>query len=82
MGKAVAVTVDSKGRVTIPAAAREALGLEAGAVLFLEQEGEVLRLARAVNPFDELARDAVESHRAGRTRGLREFARECGDPAE
>jgi AbrB family looped-hinge helix DNA binding protein len=58
VSKAVAVTVDSKGRVTIPAEAREALGVEPGTVLFVEREGDVLRLAKAVNPFDGLPRRA------------------------
>jgi AbrB family looped-hinge helix DNA binding protein len=78
VNKAVAVTVDSKCRVTIPSAAREALGVGPGTVLFVEREGDVLRLAKAVNPFDGLARHAIEEYRAGGTRNLREFAEEEG----
>jgi AbrB family looped-hinge helix DNA binding protein len=36
----VTVTVDSKGRVSIPANVRDELGIEAGDVLFLETDTE------------------------------------------
>jgi hypothetical protein len=44
----------------------------------MEREGDVLRLAKAVNPFDGLARHAIAEYRAGTTRNLREFAAEEG----
>jgi AbrB family looped-hinge helix DNA binding protein len=81
MSRAVAVRIDGKCRVTIPAELREALGLGPGTVLFLEREGSVLRLAKAENPFDALAHHAIEEDEAGHTQSLREFARERGiDP--
>ena len=76
MGRAV--RVDGKCRVTIPAEVREALGVEPGTLLFVEREGDVLRLAKAENPFDALARRAIEEDKAGRTKSLRRFAQERG----
>ncbi len=75
-----AVTVDAKGRLAIPAEVRSALGIKAGDVLFLESdiEGQVLHLAKAINPFDGLAEYAEREYRAGRTRNLRAFAAEEG----
>jgi hypothetical protein len=54
------------------------LGVEPGTTFFVRREGNTLRLAKAENPFDALARHAIEEHRAGRTRSLREIAREEG----
>jgi antitoxin PrlF len=76
--KAVAVRVDDKGRLTIPAKQRKELGFEPGAVFFIERSGSILRLARAENPFDGLARRAVAEYERGQTRNLREIARERG----
>ena len=72
------VTVDSKGRLTIPQELRQALGIEPGDTLFVETEnnGTVLRYAKAENPFDALARHAEQEYHAGRTRTLRDFARD------
>ena len=78
MSKAVAVRVDSKGRLMLPRKEREALGLTAGSTVFVQRDGNVLRIAKIENPFDGLALQAVEEFRAGRTRSLREFAREQG----
>jgi AbrB family looped-hinge helix DNA binding protein len=72
------IRVDDKGRLTIPRQFRKALGIEPGDTLFVECEenGKVLRYAKAENPFDALAQHAEREYRAGRTRRLREFARE------
>lgn len=74
----VAVTVDSKGRLSIPAEIRSAMGIESGDVLFLESDPEhkVMHLAKAVNPFDDLAQHAEREYRAGRTKNLRTYAEE------
>jgi bifunctional DNA-binding transcriptional regulator/antitoxin component of YhaV-PrlF toxin-antitoxin module len=73
----VAVQVDEKYRVTIPKEARGAI--KPGDVLFVEcSEEGVLHYAKAENPFDGLAKHAVEEYRAKRTRNLREIAREEG----
>jgi AbrB family looped-hinge helix DNA binding protein len=82
MSKAVAVTVDDKGRLTIPAKDRKELGVEPGAVFFVERKGNILQFARAENPFDGLARHALEEYAAGKTRNLREITREQGDEPE
>lgn len=78
MPAAHTVKVDPKGRLSIPAELRKLLGIEPGDTLFVETEdnGQVLRFAKAENPFDGLARYAEQEYRAGRTRSLREFAHE------
>lgn len=75
MSIAYTVKVDPKGRLSIPAELRKSLGIEPGDTLFVEAEdnGQVLRFAKAENPFDALARHAEQEYRAGRTRSLREF---------
>lgn len=71
------VKVDTKGRLVIPRPLRLALGIKPGDTLFVETEGDrVLRYAKAENPFDVLARQAVAERQAGRTKGLRAFAAE------
>ncbi len=83
MSAARTVKVDPKGRLSIPAELRKLLGIEPGDTLFVETEdnGQVLRFAKAENPFDGIARYAEQEYRAGRTRSLREFADELdADP--
>lgn len=76
----VTVTVDSKGRLSIPAEIRTAMGIESGDVLFLEGDPDhkVMHLAKAVNPFDGLAEDTEGECRVGRTKSLRAYAMEHG----
>jgi hypothetical protein len=62
--------------LTIPAKERKEWGVEPGAVFFIERKGDILQLARAENPFDALARQAIAEYQAGRTKGLRELAQE------
>lgn len=78
MATTVTVKVDPKGRLTIPRRLREALGIQPGDTLFVEGDEErgLLRYAKAENPFDALARHAIDERRAGRTRSLRAFAAE------
>lgn len=45
-------TIDAKGRVTIPAPVRQALGMREGDTLFISAENGIVRLAKAQNPFD------------------------------
>lgn len=80
MAGAVTVKVDPKGRLTIPRRLREGLGIEPGDTFFVEgdEEGKILRFAKAENPFDALARHAKEEYRAGRTRSLDEVAADLG----
>ena len=79
--RSVSVHVDEKGRITLPAKLRRALSLEPGDTLFVRLRGDILELAKAENPFDALDRHALKEHRKGRTRDLREIARDWGvDP--
>ena len=72
----VTVTVDSRGRLSIPANVRDELGIRTGDVLFLESDPEhaVIHLAKAVNPFDGLALHAIEEYRQGKTISLEAYA--------
>jgi AbrB family looped-hinge helix DNA binding protein len=68
--------VDERGRVTLPAKARQALGVQPGTVFYIKRESDGFRLARSENPFDALARYAISEDDAGRTRDIREYAQE------
>jgi AbrB family looped-hinge helix DNA binding protein len=72
----LSVKVDAKGRLSIPGSLREELGIRPGDTLFVQIEEGTLRFAKAENPFDILARHALEERRAGRTKRLRDFAAE------
>jgi AbrB family looped-hinge helix DNA binding protein len=76
MTTALSVKVDAKGRLVIPQQFRSSLNIHPGDVLFVEQEGNVLRYAKADNPFDLLAEHALKEYEAGRTKTLRDFAAE------
>jgi AbrB family looped-hinge helix DNA binding protein len=80
MSPTVTVKADAKGRLVIPRTVRRELGIEPGDTFFLEADAErrVLHFAKAENPFDILVDHALEEHRAGRTRSLRDFAAENG----
>jgi len=65
--------LDSKGRIAIPAAIREKLGLESGDTFFLAADENEIRMAKAVNPFDALADHALDERRR-----LRDYAAEKG----
>jgi len=67
-GKSVAVRLDNKGRISIPLSIRKHLGMEPGDTFFLETKGEQIHVVKGINPFDHLADDALEEHRAGQTR--------------
>src|ERR687898_900431 len=72
-GKIMATTtsakVDSRGRLIIPREMRDQLGIEAGDTVFVALDREIgqLRVAKAEDPFDVLARAAVEESKAGPT---------------
>ncbi|HBC75493.1 MAG TPA: hypothetical protein DC017_11715 [Candidatus Wallbacteria bacterium] len=70
--------VDAKGRITLPLAIRKSLRIKAGDVLFLEKEETGIRITKAENPYDILIKDATKRHEAGKTTGLRAFARKNG----
>lgn len=78
-----AVKIDAQGRVAIPAAMRNRLGLQAGDTVFvhLDEETQGVRLAKAINPFDVLYEHAVREYRAGKATNLRDFlAGEIDEP--
>jgi AbrB family looped-hinge helix DNA binding protein len=60
--KAVKSTINQNGRIVIPAAIRQQMGLSAGDTLLLSVEGDVLK---------------IESHRARIQRIQKEVARYC-----
>lgn len=70
--------VDSKGRLSIPADTREHLGIAPGDVMFFDVQDNVVRIAKAENPFDALIDEAIEEHSAGDTLTIEEFARNEG----
>jgi len=74
------VALDGRGRIVVPAELRQQLNLEPGDALFVRVEvnGVVLRLTKAINPFDSFAALGEREYRAGRTRNLRTFAEEEG----
>ena len=70
-----AVTIDSKGRLSLPRKLREELGLDTGDVVFVEREGDTLRLAKALNPLEAAVAEGVAEYRAGRKIALRSLAK-------
>ncbi|MGH2558368.1 MAG: AbrB/MazE/SpoVT family DNA-binding domain-containing protein [Thermomicrobiales bacterium] len=74
------VTIDGRGRIAVPAELRDRLELKPGDALFIqvEENGFVLRLAKAVNPFESFAALGERAYRTGRTKSLRAFAAEEG----
>ncbi len=68
MGKLTA-TLDSKGRIVIPESLRMSMHLEPGDTLFLNASDDETRFeaAKAINPFDLLARQALDDYRNGMT---------------
>lgn len=66
--------VDNKGRLSLPQDLRAMLHIETGDIFFIEADNnDVLRLAKAENPFDILAKHAMQESKAGKTITLEEF---------
>ena len=77
MKGSITAKVDNKGRLALPLDLRELLHIQPGDVFFIKPEkNEILRLARAENPFDALARQAIKDSKAGKTITLEEFERQ------
>ncbi len=75
----VSVRLDDKGRLTLPRSVREAIHAEPGDVFYVEADGDgILRLVRAVNPFDVLAEQALREDDAGETISLNDVLRREG----
>lgn len=74
----VTTKIDSKSRITLPKEIKEALGAGVGDTLFLTaDESRRVRIVRAVeDPIAMLAEHAEQEYTAGKTRDLRELARE------
>ena len=71
--------VDDRGRVTIPERARKDLNITPGDVLFYRREGNVIYLVKPSETlWDDLAEQAIQEYRAGRTQDIRDIARELG----
>ena len=77
--KNIPLTIDSKGRLTIPKSIREALHIENGDVLLLKYESNegILHIARAVqNPIEVLSEYTEKEYKAGRTKNIRDVINE------
>ncbi len=68
--------MSSKGQITIPQEAREALGIQEGSVLEVHVSGDELRLRKivSVRPLGE--RDPIWSLIGGARSGLKDVAKE------
>ncbi len=70
----ISAKVDNKGRLALPLDLRELMHIEPGDIFFIKPEkNDVLRMARAENPFDVLAKHAIEESRAGKTISLEDY---------
>ncbi len=78
MAKTIAIRLDDKGRVMIPAKIRNELGVTSGDTLMVRTVGKVLQITKAHNPFETLAHHAIRERKAGRTKKLRQVAQEIG----
>ena len=79
MTKKTLVTLDEKGRITIPKKVREKLNIEEGGAFFLHyDEKGVLQLTKAVeeNPLEALKEYAEEEFEEGNTRNFRDYLKE------
>ncbi len=79
LAKNIPLTVDNKGRLTIPKNIREALHIENGDVLLLKYDSKegILQIARAVqNPIEALSKYADKELEAGRTKNIRELLKD------
>ncbi|MGO8714391.1 MAG: AbrB/MazE/SpoVT family DNA-binding domain-containing protein [Smithella sp.] len=73
--------VDNEGRVTLPEKIRKALKLEPGSTVLIELESDknVIHIRPALDDLLlVIAKQAEEDYAAGKTRNLREYAREHG----
>ena len=76
MKESVVVRVDNKGRITLPLKMRQEFHIETGDVFFVIPEKPGFYLAKAENPFDILAKHALEESRGGRTIPLENFIKD------
>jgi bifunctional DNA-binding transcriptional regulator/antitoxin component of YhaV-PrlF toxin-antitoxin module len=70
-------TVDNKGRLALPQDLRILYHIEPGDIFFIKPEkNDILRLAKAENPFDILAKQAIQDSKEGNTITLEEFGQQ------
>lgn len=77
--KNIPLTVDNKGRLTIPKNIREALHIENGDVLLLKFDSAagVLQIARAIqNPIEALSKYSDKEFEEGHTKNIRELLKD------
>jgi bifunctional DNA-binding transcriptional regulator/antitoxin component of YhaV-PrlF toxin-antitoxin module len=76
MKEILSAKVDDKGRLVVPLNLRESMHIESGDVFFFKPKNKnILVLARAENPFEFLAKNAIEESRAGKTISLDDYAK-------
>ncbi len=76
MANVVSVRVDEKGRLSIPARFRQELGIKPGDTFFFRADGEILQYAWVKeDPFEILARHAIQESRAGKTSSIEDYVK-------
>jgi AbrB family looped-hinge helix DNA binding protein len=77
-GLKIALTLDTKGRLTLPQKMREDYNLKPGDYLLVSADKAGIRLAKTENPFDILAENALNKNEQGNSVEIRELARTNG----
>lgn len=72
------VRVDDRGRISLPADLRKVMGVKSGDTLHIRLNHDVVQLVKGPDPFDVLAREALEEFKEGRTHSLRQVAKGMG----
>ncbi len=74
MNEVITSKVDNKGRLCLPLELRESLCINSGDIFFIKMEkNNILKLAKAENPFELLAQQAIEESRKGNTITLEDY---------
>lgn len=76
------VKIDKKGRLVVPKAVRDRMGIEAGDTYFLDADEGMIRLIKAEDPFARLAHHARQDLAEGQTRSAREVLEDDDWPLE
>lgn len=74
-GLKITLTVDTKGRLTLPLKMREDYNIKPGDFLLVRADKSGIHLAKTENPFDVLAEQALNQYEQGKCVEIREFAR-------
>ena len=75
MKENIILKVDEKGRLTLPLKMRRDFNIEPGDVFFVKREKTGIYLAKAENPLDVLAQNALNESEQGNCVELRAFAK-------